>query len=46
MIAASLLLITNHALFPILLGWLLAAAAIAVICLYNRRRIHQHGTHV
>lgn len=41
MLVSSLLLITNHGLFPILLGWLLGAAVLAGSCAYNRSRIRR-----
>lgn len=43
MLATSPLLIANNGLFPILLCWLLGAATIAGLCVYNRMRIRRHG---
>lgn len=42
MFVASLLLISNHGLLPILLCWLVGVGAIAGACLYNRRRLRHH----
>lgn len=42
MLATSLFLITTQSLFPILLGWFLAACTIAALGLYNHDRIRRH----
>lgn len=42
MLTTSLLLISTHGLFPILLCWFLGVGTIAGTCLYTRRRLRRH----